>query len=114
MRVTDDLDELMATRRVVVKADRSRDPFEYIDELRQAREDDKQRIKVLWHHVRAIRPAKDWTDTGIWTAVKFKFGQEVVAPWVKWAVRGVLALCATTAVGVIGWVFKLAWQGLMK
>ena len=112
--MSDDLDDLMATRRIVVKADRSRDPFEYIDELRQAREDDKQRIKVLWHHVRAMRPAKDWTDTGIWEAVKIKFGKDVISPWVKWALRGALATAAGGVVWVIGWVIKLAWQGLTK
>lgn len=110
-----DLDGLMMrTRKVAARIAPGDDLRPVVEELRQNQLDDHERIKVMWHHVRAIRPAKDWTDTGIWTAVKLKFGQEIVAPWVKWAVRGVLALAATTVVGVIGWVLKLAWQGLMK
>lgn len=50
------------------------------------------------------------TKTGVWTFVKAKLDEEAV-DWMKWAIRGTLAVGGTA---IIGTVLKLAWKGLTK
>lgn len=52
----------------------------------------------------ANRERKNYTDSGIWKVVKGKLDEQAVG-WVKWALRGVLAIMGAG-------LLSLAWKGL--
>lgn len=108
--VADELDELMRTRKIAPRIAPGDDLHPIVQDLRQWQLDDHERIKVLWHHVRAMRPAKDWTETGIWEAMALRMQKQ------RLKIGGRLAWLILTGVGSLILVFvtwvasHLAWK----
>lgn len=95
------------TGKIAAKADRERDPFEYIDETRQEivevndwRDATDKRLKILEDAER-----DRLTKTGVWMIVKEKLEAETV-DWVKWAVRAAFAGFGSLMIGIAGWVIS--------
>jgi hypothetical protein len=103
------------TTKIVPKADRARDPFEYIDDLRQDRMSDRQVVYELSLEVQALKnaEAERLTKTGAWDYVKEQLAEGAV-DWGKWAMRGILSGVGILVVSGIGWVCAMAVKGMMK
>ena len=92
------------TGKIAAKADRSRDPFEYIDDTRDEvvqinewRERTDKRLKILEDAER-----DRLTKTGVWVYVRAKLETEA-ADWVKWAIRGTIGAAGGLLVLWIGY-----------
>lgn len=106
----DDIDDLMRTRKLVARTGPDDDLRRVVDDLRQKQLDDHERLKTMWHHVRAMRPAKDWTETGIWEAVKLRMERQSIKIGSKLA-WGILAGAGTLLLALITWIAShLAWK----
>jgi hypothetical protein len=93
------------TGKIAAKADRARDPFEYIDDLRQevvevnewqSRTD--RRLQILEDAER-----KRLTETGVWRVVRDKLDDEAI-DWVKWGVRAAFCGFGTLMLSGMGWI----------
>ncbi len=93
------------TGKIVAKADRSQDPFGYIDDLRQevyelgeSRDAQDKRIKLLEDAER-----DRLTGTGVWLIVKEKLEAETV-DWVKWGIRAAFCGLGSLMLTAMGWM----------
>lgn len=95
------------TGKIVARTDRTRDPYEYLDDIRQEiveinewRDATDKRLKVLEDAER-----DRLTKTGVWTIVKEKLEAETV-DWMKWAVRAAFTGFGSLMIGIAGWVIS--------
>lgn len=93
------------TGKIAAKADRNRDPFEYIDDLRQEvveinewRTETDKRLQILENAER-----DRLTGTGAWKIVKEKLEEETV-DWVKWGIRAAFCGVGTAMLAGLGWI----------
>jgi hypothetical protein len=112
------------TQKVAAKADRSSDPFDYIDELRQESLDAATRDYRIWNEVKALKQSMhDLTerlgDTGLNEIIDERVIGRVRNTATRWGtifLRRTLiatgAIVATGIAGAIAWILKLAWKGL--
>lgn len=101
------------TGKIAAKADRERDPFEYIDDIRQEiveinewRESTDKCLRILEACER-----DRLTATGAWTMVKGKLNERTVKLGSKF-IHWVLAAVGTGTLCLITLLFKFAWKGL--
>lgn len=98
------------TQRILAAIDRSEDPHLHIDILRRAVYKQAVKLQQMGTAIKRLQDAnrerKNFTDSGVWKVVKGKLDEQAV-DWVKWAVRGTLAIIGA---GLLG----LAWKGLTK
>ena len=100
------------TGKIVAKADRSQDPFVYIDSLRQEvyelgeqlEGDVYKRLKILEDAER-----ERLTKTGVWSLVKMKLDEEAV-DWVKWGIRAIAAGLGASLLTAMGWLIAKAFH----
>lgn len=93
------------TGKIAAKADRNRDPFEYIDDLRDEvvlinewRDATDSRLQTLENAER-----DRWTRTEVWNYVKEKLEAETI-DWVKWAIRAAFCGVGTAMLAGLGWI----------
>lgn len=114
----------MVTQKVAVKADRSADPFDYIDELRQEVLDAKGRDYRIYHEVRGVKQTvRDMNerldDTGLNEIIDERMIGNVKTTASRWGSvflrRALITLGAVAATGIAGgiaWVFKMTLRGI--
>ena len=115
------VDDPMVTQKVAARADRHSDPFDYIDELRQAVLESKRRDYRIWREVLAIKQtlidaSARLGDTGLNEKIDERIVGKVKSTATKWGTvllrRAFIALAVAGGSGVaagIGWVAKTIW-----
>ncbi len=105
------------TGKIIAKADRQVDIYQHVDHCRQEIFDHGEEFEKLWKRIHGIenqaRERRDWTETGIWKAVKLKLDDEAI-DWVKWLIRAALAGLGTLFLSFIVWGLRLAMKGFVS
>lgn len=81
-----------------------------VEEISASVRELEREIYTLKRDVKLLQDAERerLTGTGAWRVVKAKLEEETI-DWLKWAIRGTLALIGT---GLFGGLCRLAWKGL--
>jgi hypothetical protein len=95
------------TGKIAAKADRSRDPFEYIDDTRDEVVQINEWREATDRRLLALEAAERerLTETGVWSIVKEKLEAETV-DWVKWLIRASVVGLGGIMVASAGWVIS--------
>jgi hypothetical protein len=114
----------MVTQKVAGKADRHSDPFDYIDELRQAALDAEGRDYRIWNEVKALKATihsmdDRLGDTGLNLKIDERLLGNVQTTATKWGAiflrRAFIAMAIAGGTGFaagIGWVVKMVLRGM--
>lgn len=112
------------TQKVAPRADRSSNPFDHIDQLRQDALDAEYRDYRIWNEVKAVKASivamdKRLGDTGINEIIDERVIGAVKSTATKWGGlllrRAFIALAVAGGTGVaagIGWVVKMVLKGI--
>lgn len=102
------------TQRVLAAIDKSDDPHLHIDILREETHRQSIAMQVMERDIKLLQDAERerLTETSVIRTVAAEFSRREIN-WMKWAVRSALGGIGAALLAVLGWVFKLAWRGLM-